>query len=75
MRGSQNKRGGPESPFSPHSLLGDLGPLLLLFWTIKLQNDKTCAPYSYIVISVQSFSHISGQVHQQHPIAHFMAIN
>ena len=31
LRGSQNKRGGSDSPFSPQSLLGDVGPLWLLF--------------------------------------------
>lgn len=71
VKGSQNKRGGSDSPFSPQSLLGDVGPLWLLFWTVKLQNYKTCAPCSYRGISSQSFSHISGQVYQQHPTGPF----
>lgn len=55
VRGSQIKRGGSDSPFSPQSLLGDVGPLWLLFWIIKLlQNVCPLQLQSYFFPELQS---------------------
>lgn len=68
-------RGWSVSLFSPQAPSGNLCPLSLLLWTTKLQRYKIRPCYNHSVISSRGFSHTSGQVHQQHLTAHFMAIN